>query len=199
MGDESNVNIDALAAFGVKDIPQVLNDYASETAVAMSKVGAAVPGLSGTSEGQTFSDWHVAALEAMRSFMQDSIAGFRSLSCGAIVEAANYRTGDLSQAQALQGVLDAFNPPAGSAQSVAAETAQSEFAQSREEYFHPTSAEAHLPPPDPQADLPGAPQSPQEQVREHNEKYGEGERWRPVDPNKAPEPSYGADQPMMGP
>jgi len=131
--------------------------------------------------------------------MRDSVAGFQSLSSGAIVQAANYRTSDLSQAQAMQAVLDVFNPPAGSAQSVAAETAQSEFAQSREACFHPTNAEAHLPPPDPQAGTPGAPESPEEQVRKHNDKYGQGERWRPVDPNQPPEPSGGADQPMMGP
>jgi hypothetical protein len=111
--------------------------------------------------------------------------------------AANYRHGDLSQADALNAVEKAFNPAEGTP-SIASEQATADAEQHR--------LEAHLPPEDrtwiaglPPADLvdsstqPAGEKSPFEQVREHNDKYGKDEHWRPPDPNKAPDTS--SDEP----
>jgi hypothetical protein len=199
MADQSDVDIDALAEFGKNVLSQTLKDYASGSSAGLSKISGAVPGMIGTNEAQVFMDWNSSMIEALGLFMKDSPAGFESLGYGAIVEAANYRTGDLSQAQAMDDVIDVFNPAAGTP-SVASEQADA-LAQAK-------ARNAHLPPddrtlpnqlPPPEKSVPVVPnscvQSPEEQVRLHDKLYGKDEKWRPIDPN-APVVDDGSSMPL---
>ncbi len=187
MADQSKVDIDALAEFGKNVLSQTLKDYVSGSSAGLSKISGAVAGMVGTNEAQVFAEWNAGMNEALGLFMKDSPAGFESLGYGAIVEAANYRAGDVSQAKAMDDVINVFNPAAGTP-SVASEQA--------EELAKAKALNAHLPPDD--RSLPGqlpppiksAPvvpnscvQSPEEQVRLHDKLYGKDEKWRPVDPN----------------
>lgn len=185
--DESKVDIDALVTFGQK-MGDVLKSYGNATSPALSKVGAASVGLVGTNEAQTFRDWYdLAILEAGGKFMQDSTHAVQSFMYSSIVIAANYRKGDVSQAEALDDVMDAFDPKDGTP-SIASEQAQADADQRKFEHNLPPEDRTPrngLPAPefvDPAPTKPGE-QSPFEQVREHNDKYGKDERWRPVDPN----------------
>jgi hypothetical protein len=137
----------------------------------------------GTNEAQVFSDWNSSLLEALGKFMKDSPRGFESLGYGAIVQAANYRTADRAQAEEM--VIDVFNPAAGTP-SVATEIAAAEAEQRKAERHLPPEDKTPkngLPAPDRSAPLPDTGPSALEQVRQHNDTYGEDERWRPVDPN----------------
>lgn len=203
MADESKVDIDALVTFGQK-MGDVLKTYGTATGPALSKAGAASVGLVGTNEAQTFRDWYdQAILEAAGKFMQDSTHAVQSFMYSSIIMAANYRTGDLSQAAALNDVMGAFDPKDGTP-SIATEQAKADAEQHQ--------LEAHLPPEDrtptnglppaeivdPPATKPGE-QSPYEQVREHNDKYGKDEHWRPPDPNAPPDDPYdGSTGPVPG-
>lgn len=181
MSDQSKVNIDALAAFG-KDVGGMLKDYSDGLNQGATKIGDAVVGFSGTNEAQVFKDWYYqAVVDSSNKFNQDVVKGLLSMSYGAIVEAANYREGDLSQSQALRDVQAAFDPKAGT-QSVATDIAKSE-----QDHPQPkANTTDQLPPPAPTPDNVCLPPSPMEQVRIHNDLYGKDERWHPDDPNAKP-------------
>jgi hypothetical protein len=193
MSDKTTVDIHAQAAFGQAMLLDVLTHYESGVAAAMSKMSAAEVGMSGTNEAQTFGAWYSQELMgACGSFLKDSRQGIESLSNAAIIEAANYRQGDLSQAQALDDVLKAFNPAAGTP-SVATDAAKAE-AQARQAQVAQAKASARLGArgrPDQltgpdgdgiQPDICVAP-SPERQADIHRSLYGKDERWHPRDPN----------------
>lgn len=181
MADESKVNIDALAAFG-KDVAGMGEDYGTGLSKGAMKIGNAVVGYSGTNEAQVFRDWYFqAVVGSSNQFNQDVVKGLLSMGFGAIVEAANYREGDLSQSQALQDVQAAFNPAPGT------DSVATEFDKAQQTKPQPKADTTdRLPPPAPTPDNVCVPPSPSEQVRIHNKLYGQDERWRPKDPNAQP-------------
>jgi hypothetical protein len=196
MADHSKVDIDALAAFGKAlafgDHPMA-GDFGDGVKKTMS-ISQAQVGFSGTNEAQVFRDYyyHVVAY-SWGQFQQDIYKGLLSMGCGAVVEAANYREGDLSQAQALHDVQAAFNPARGT-QSVASYLAAAADKQKAEDakvrQLLQKAGEDHLPPPTksaPPTDPKPAP-SAMEQVRIHDDRYLKDEHWTPEDPN-APDPN----------
>jgi hypothetical protein len=190
MADQSKVNIDALAAFG-KHLGEMLSDYGQGLGKGTTNIGNARVGFSGTNEAQVFRDYYLqVVVYSAGQFNQDVAKGMMSMSYGAIVEAANYREGDLSQAQALRDVEAAFNPAPGK-QSVATDMAAAAAKQQAEDArlarLRHQTGEDRLPPPDSSTpdDVCPAP-SPMEQVRIHNDLYGKDEHWRPQDPNAQP-------------
>lgn len=181
MADQSKVNIDALAAFG-KDVGDMPKDYTDGLNKGAMTIGSAVVGFSGTSEAQVFSDWYYkVAVYSANMFNLDVVKGLTSMSFGAIIEAANYREGDLSQARALEDVQAAFSPAPG-AKSVA-----SEFDKAQQAHPQPkANTTDQLPPPSPTPDNVCVAPSPMQQVKIHNDLYGKDEHWRPKDPNAQP-------------
>jgi hypothetical protein len=177
-------------AFG--DQPMV-GDFGSGVNKATG-IDQAQVGFSGTNEAQVFRDYyyHVVAY-SWGQFQQDVYKGLLSMGCGAVVEAANYRAGDLSQAQALHDVQAAFNPAPGTqsvATFLAAGDAKKQAEDARVRRLLQQTGEDHLPPPtksDPPTDPNPAP-SAMEQVRIHNDHYLKDEHWTPKDPN-APDPN----------
>lgn len=183
MANESRVDIDALATFGL-DVVKMLKDYSDGLKGALGKVSGVVTGFSGTNEAQTFTDYYFkAVMPSSNSFDIDVMKGLLSMHFGAIVQAANYRNGDLSQAEAMQDVLDEFNPAAGK-DGVGAAFATEQKDDPLETASTSNDAENNkwkLPPPTKLPD--NVPPSPDEQVRVHQKTYGEDERWHPEDPN----------------
>src|SRR6266496_776595 len=101
MGDSSHVDIDALADFG-KSFMDMLKDKDQSTKMtdAFKKMAKAKPGMSGTNEAQTFADWYSEAVyPSLTGFSEDCSKGVPCLMNGIIVQAANYRHGDISQAE----------------------------------------------------------------------------------------------------
>jgi hypothetical protein len=192
MVDESKVDIDALMTF-VTNMGEVFGDYGNGMDAVLSKINSATVGLCGSNEASMFRDWYNRAiLESTGQFSADSSNGLTALMYGTVVMAANYRTGDLSQAQAMNDVTRAFNPAEGTPSLASVQAKQA--AQKR-------ATEPHVPAesggtgrnglPDPQDVEPPTPTSeepsPFEQVRTHTDKYGKNERWHPPDPDAPPE------------
>lgn len=192
--DGTDVNIDSVAAFGKLALTKRVPDFVQGMSTAHGKAGQAMAGMSGTGEGLSFATVHAGMLEQLGQFMTDANIGVQALGSGAIVVAANYRTSDLSQKQALDSVTNAFNPPSGteslSQDRSEAEAAarQDEFARQREQFFHPPAP--HLPDAQPGQPQGEQPLTPQQEVTEHNDKFGEDETWRPPDPNAPPDDYY---------
>lgn len=192
MADQSKVNIDALTAFAGqvagfspgKDAGGMLKDYSTGMQSPASQVGGAIVGFLGTNEAKTLQDWYYKeCLESLNSFTEDVVKGLESLGSAAIIMAANYREGDLSQAQAMNDVIGAFNPGKGQ------QTVDDQIAAAQKKDPPKTTAET-LPPPE--GDMvctlptPGEPLTPQQQVEQHDNKYGDHEDWYPGNPNYDP-------------
>jgi hypothetical protein len=195
MADHSKVNIDALAAFG-KALAfgdhGMIQDYGDGLNKGANKIGNAVVGFSGTNEAQVFRDYYYqVVLYSAGKFNEDVAKGLMSMSYGAIVEAANYREGDLSQAEALHDVEAAFDPAPGTpsvATDMAAAAAKKQAEDARMARLRHQTGEDRLPPPSSDTPATTCPlPSPMEQVREHNDLYGKDERWQPKDPNAQPD------------
>jgi hypothetical protein len=186
MADHSKVDPDALAEFGKNVLSDTLKNFKSD---GLNEISGAVTGLVGTNEAQVFMEWNAGMNEALGLFMKDAQAGFESLGYGAIVEAANYRAGDLSQAKAMDDVLQVFNPPAGTPSVASEQAAALAEAKARNAHLPPEdrSLPDRLPPPIKSAPVVPTTKSPMEQVREHDKLYAKDETWRPIDPN-APVP-----------
>jgi hypothetical protein len=202
MADQSKVNIDALAAFG-KDVLGMSTDFGSGLSKGATKIGNAVVGYSGTNEAQVFRDWYFqAVIDASSQFNEDVVKGLLSMSYGAIVEAANYREGDVSQSQALHEVEAAFNPAPGTqsvATDMAAAAAKQQAADAKTARLRHQTGEDRLPAPSATSDdnVCLAP-SPSEQVRIHNKLYGNDEHWRPPDPDADKHDVQTVDPPPPG-
>lgn len=197
MTSHSDVNIDALANFG-KDLSSMLEHYGDGAGGPFSKIGSVMPGMSGTSEAQTFSDWYAEGLlEPLNYFMQDSLRGLVALSYGAIIAAANYREADLSQAQAIAAVVKAFHPDPG-----------------KPSVTSPSGTTGKNTPPqvDTNGQLPSSSTNPwtcnsgtlsvDGQVAAHNQLYGPNEHWTPAPPPPPPwePPAHMPDpEPVPGP
>lgn len=184
MADQTHVDIDALDDFGKRTLDQTLKHYLAGMAAVEEwmSVGAVI-GMVGTIWAQMLKDCHSDVLERSRSFASDLSLGLESLGGGARAVAANYRAGDLSQAEAVNDVLAAFNPPAGS-RTVAGEkvTLRQEWRQAVTNAHKEFGAEARISLWNIAAEESEGPFT-DDLIREHVDKYGEYERWRPLDPN----------------
>jgi hypothetical protein len=200
MADRSKVDIEALASFGM-DVGKMLKDYGDGLKDGLSKIGGAVTGFSGTNEAQTFSDYYFkAVLPSSNSFSTDVMKGLLAIHFGAIVQAANYREGDLSQAQAMDDVINEFNPAAGKdGVGAAFDKAQQKDPLATASTDNQAADDNwKLPPPTNTPDNVCVAPSPAEQVRLHEKLYGKDERWRPADPNPPqPQPTL-VDPPPPG-
>lgn len=204
MTDRSEVDIDALVDAGKVTYTQIASDYNAGMRAAQSKIMSAYPGAIGTNEAQTCADGYFASIEALSQFINESSMGCPSLGFGLIAIAANYREGDLSQAEAMSDVIAAFNPGPG-AKTVAgwfaehggnAKPAQPVLGKTFN--FPAPGSPAYVAANEPD-DLPEdvyVPPSADEQRRLHDKVYGDDERWRPLDPNLTPPPECAtADDP----
>ena len=186
MGNQSDVNIDAVATFGTNVLTNILTDYAEGTGAQASKTIAAIVGACGTNEAQTFRDWYNQAVcdSLGQHFMADSTAGLQAHGYAAVITASNYRHGDVSQSQQMDAVNDAFNPQNGQ------ESIQSDMAQNKS--APPVTTNTNQLPPAKQNTTAGPPlcqeESPQQQYNEHQQRYGQNEHWHPEDPNQPYDP-----------
>jgi hypothetical protein len=203
MADESKVDIDALVEFS-GDVwglsPKrtqpggMAMDFLHGMAGPQAKVNGAIMGYTGTNEAQTLQDWYTqACLVSLNKFGNDVSTGFMALGSAVVVMAANYRQGDVSQAEAMNDVMEAFSPGKGDrtlAGWLASAPRPEQDARAK------AQTDPHLPPPqqDPLAACPGAPhpgpQTPADQVNEHNAKYANRdhpyEDWYPGNPDYDP-------------
>lgn len=183
MGNQSDVNIDAVAKFGTNVDLNIIPDFALGTMAQFSKVGAALVGATGTNEAQTFRDWYMRGIcEPLgEHYLTDARDGLQAHADVAIIIAANYRHGDISQGQEMDAVNNAFNPTDGQ-ESIRSDQAQNPDSQpvttDKDQLPKGKKAPAGPPPKD----------SPQQQVNEHNQKYGQNEHWQPEDPNQPYDP-----------
>jgi hypothetical protein len=165
MAEHTKVNVAALANFGTKTAEQTFKSYASGAgALAANRAGETI-GRVGTNEARTFQAYYQGMTEALGYFQRDSGKGFQALGFGAVVMAANYHQGDLSQAKAMDDINAMFEPTPG---KPAPETGKTVVG---------TTPIKKLPPPtrtlNPSPTY--QPPSPQEQVNEHRRLYGKDE------------------------
>jgi hypothetical protein len=158
----------------------------------------------GTNESQTFHDWYTQAIISSTSqCSQDAPKKLMALGGTATVMAANYAEGDLSQAKAMNEVVDLFNtdPSKG---------IDGDFNKNGTGNTNPITGKP-LPPvtqePNPvPKDHETPAQKANRQAREHQDKYGKDETWpKPPDPPKEPKTKIlapgpiGEPPPSMGP
>jgi hypothetical protein len=170
MVEHSKVNIHDLAAFGERTFQHTLTRYTTAGA-SEGQVGVAPVGKVGTSEALTFQAYYKGIVEALGSFLRDSPKGIEALGLGAVVMAANYKSGDTSQAKALAEVNEVFavrpGRPSMASDKKLASKATVKSTPPRPENPSPSPTYAYEPP------------TPQQQIDEHNRRYGHYEHWQP--------------------
>lgn len=192
MGDGSKVDIKALAKFG-KDTNDSMDGHTKELGSATGKIakGTVAGGALGTNEAQTFNDWYSQCVaDGTTKFMADFPKGMMALGFGAIVQAGNYAEGDMSQAKAMDEVIDMFNQAANKG-------LDGDLAKHNKSLTDKTTV-TPLPPPQTSDDtapptnvcLPKDKLTPMQQLQLHNDQYGKWETWTPPDPNAQPDPIY---------
>lgn len=201
MVDHTKVNVHDLAAFGEKTFQQTHMTYLTGAAAARGNIETAVVGQVGSSEALTFQAYYEQYITpALDHFLTDSPTGIEALGTGAAVIAANYHSGDQSQATAIDAVNKVFDPGPGKS-SIATEAQQSHAPKGSDR-----SSGHRLPPPDssdgysgPDAQRErwrqegsGDELTPSEQVQEHTKLYQKDETWTPV-----PLPKYHPDVPYF--
>lgn len=184
MSDETSVYIDALSKFGTQLYLHEAGNVGTGLAGSMTAISSAVVGVVGTDEAQTFAAWNAGMLEAFSYFTKDVGLGYASLGGVAIIMASNYRQGDLSQAEAMGDVLDAFNPPAGSATVADVLNAQPP------EVKQPQSPSTSIPLNDQCKAYTqyAKPNTPQAKWQDHENRYKQWESWRPTEPDPSAQP-----------
>lgn len=207
---ETSVNKKALADFGTKTLGgpgggngSTLQDFQQGTGDPMGKIGSARPGMVGSNEAVVFRDWYFHAInDALSQLMKDAPKGLMALGGGAIVMAANYEDGDVSQANAVDKVYDMFNasPDTPSLDHDLATNAKNVDKKTKVNNQDLLDKEA---PPNPVAPPPGQEtplQKAQDQVKQHQDQYGDDEHWRPPSsdhptPHPTPGPPPSTPQP----
>lgn len=184
MSDETSVYIDALSEFGKQLYLHEAEDVGTGLSGSMTALSAAVVGVVGTEEAQTFAAWNAGMIEAFGDLTKDVGLGYLSLGGVAIIMASNYRHGDLSQAAAMGDVLDAFNPTAG-APSVA-----DIYTQKPPEVKQPKQPSTSIPMNDQCKAYTqyAKPNTPQARWEEHENRYKQWESWRPTEPDPSAQP-----------
>ncbi len=150
-GTKITPDIGAIAQFG-ETMLELQQHHARGASRATGKMAGAITlGMTGTSEAQTLRDSYGHILECQRTGEEDLSRCFESLMYAAVIMTANYRQGDKAQAAAMNvnALWDVFTPAAGTpsiardaakAEAAAADRAAGQFAQQREDYFHPAAA-----------------------------------------------------------
>lgn len=183
MSDQTSVYIDALTDFGKPLYVDDASKLAHGLGKSMDAISAAVVGVLGTDEAQTFAAWNLGMLEAFSKFVGDAVHGYRSLGAVAIIMASNYRHGDLSQAEAMADVMDEFNPT-GDTPTIA----------DADKHKPPKVKQRKLPqttiPQDPchRYSQPAKPDSPLAKWQQHEDRYKKWESWRPTEPDPSAQP-----------
>lgn len=198
---DTSVNKKALADFGTKTLggpgggnSSTLQDFQHGTGDPIGKIGSARPGMLGSNEAVVFRDYYFNAVnDALSQLMKDAPKGLMALGGGAIVMAANYEDGDVSQANAVDKVYDMFNasPDKPSLDHDLATNTNKVDDKTKVNNQDLLDKEA---PPNPVAPPPGQ-ESPlqraQRQVDQHNKSYGHDEHWHPDPPPAPPHPTPG--------
>lgn len=172
MVEHSKVDIGALARFGEKTVAHTMPRYGRGAGSVAGEISVAPVGKVKTSEAQTFAAYYKGMVEALKYFLQDSPKGIEALGSGAVVMAANYKAGDLSQAKAMDDVNKAF---ADRPDRPSLATDKKVLAKIKVHIVAPPEPKATSPSPTYAYDPPTATQ----QVDEHNRRYGHYEHWQP--------------------
>lgn len=173
MSDETSVYIDALTTLGKQLYLNDAHTVATGLAGSMAGISAAAVGTVGSDEARTFSAWNAGILEAFGYFVRDTGLGYPSLGGIAIIMASNYMNGDLSQADAMTDVMDAFNP------SVGTKTID-DIDKSQAPAVNQPKQPSNLIPLDPcnRYSMPAKPSSALAKWQEHQNRYKQWETWR---------------------
>lgn len=171
MAEHSKVNIGALAHFGETTVGHTVSHYGRGAGAVEGEISVAPVGKVGTSEAQTFQAYYKGMVEALGYFLRDSPKGIEALGLGAVVMAANYKGGDLSQAKAMDDVNKAF-----------ADRPDRPSLATDKKLLTKTTIHSEPPPPEKTSPSPTYaydPPTPKQLVDEHNRRFGHYEHWQP--------------------
>ncbi len=110
--DGTDVRPDSVSDFGRKSLEEA-KSLQNGTGSATGTIASARPAMSGLAEAVGFAGTYSTSAQALFQFSQEAVTGLQALGDGGITIADNYRNADLSQAQQMNSVTDAFNPAAG--------------------------------------------------------------------------------------
>lgn len=187
MGGHTKVNVHALAEYGKKlagggSDQSGLGRFRTGTTGPIVDISSPQLGLIDTNEAQVFRDWyHDHVSDALRQLIADSTTGLLALGNGAVVMAANYKGGDLSQAAALDKVFDLFNRSAATP-SIAYDLAHNRKLADRtkvtnvDRLGHDPAGPSHL----------SRAERAMAQAHHHRTTYGKDEQWHPVQDGSTP-------------
>jgi hypothetical protein len=183
MADSSSVNITTLGDVGITLIRDLMPHHQKGLEAAGGTIGTSRVGAVGTSEAHQFAAWYAGAVDALGQFLTDVTHGVQAHGNTAVVMADIYRHGDLSQAEAMNDVYRAVHPSAGepslASQDAAAKRSGKTSPNSGKKYL---KSNGDTKPPKPEGP------SPQQQVQQHQKRYGKEEHWHPVDPSPPIDP-----------